>query len=347
MKKIRVNVSTPYDVVIERSILKNCGSLIADITKSRKTVIITDDIVEKLYCDTLENTLAENGFSFSRFVFKNGEASKNSDTLNRIYAFLAENEITRKDIIIALGGGVTGDMAGFAAATYLRGIDFVQIPTTLLAQIDSSVGGKTAIDIPAGKNLVGAFKQPSLVICDSDTLKTLTPEIFSDGMAEAVKYGMIRDKALFEQISSHNPENIGEIIDDLVYTCIDIKRQVVEADEFESGERMILNFGHTLGHAVEGFYNYKTYTHGSGVAVGMCYITEKFCSAEIYKRLADCVKAYNLPVSVPAKMSELLPFCTKDKKRDMDSLSYIVCREIGKAEICRASVAEFCRLMEG
>ncbi len=345
MKTIRVNASSSYDVVIERGILKDCGKLIADVTKSRKTVIITDDIVEALYCNTVEKSLAENGFSFSRFVFPNGEASKNSETLNEIYDFLAKNEITRKDIIIALGGGVTGDMAGYAAATYLRGVEFVQIPTTLLAQIDSSVGGKTAIDIPAGKNLVGAFKQPALVICDSDTLKTLTPEILADGMAEAIKYGMIKDKSLFEKIAERNLDTIEEIMDELVYSCIDIKRQVVEADEFESGERMTLNFGHTLGHAVEGFYNYSTYTHGSGVAVGMCYITDKFCDKDVYNKLADCVKAYRLPIDVPAKMSELLPFCAKDKKRDSDSISYIVCREIGKAEICRATVDEFFGIM--
>lgn len=345
MKTIRVNVSSPYDVVIERGILKECGKLIGGITKSRKTVIITDDVVEALYCNAVEKSLAENGFSFSRFVFPNGEASKNSETLNKIYDFLSQNEITRKDIIIALGGGVTGDMAGFAAATYLRGVDFVQIPTTLLAQIDSSVGGKTAIDIPAGKNLVGAFKQPALVICDSDTLKTLSPEILADGMAEAIKYGMIKDSNLFDKIAERNLDTIEEIMDELVYSCIDIKRQVVEADEFEGGERMILNFGHTLGHAVEGFYNYKTYTHGSGVAVGMCYITKKFCNSDIYEKLAECVKAYRLPVEVPAKMSELLPFCTKDKKRDMNSISYIVCRKIGVAEICKSTVDEFIEVM--
>ena len=345
MKTIRVNVSSPYDVVIERGILKECGKLIGGITKSRKTVIITDDVVEALYCNAVEKSLAENGFSFSRFVFPNGEASKNSETLNKIYDFLSQNEITRKDIIIALGGGVTGDMAGYAAATYLRGVDFVQIPTTLLAQIDSSVGGKTAIDIPAGKNLVGAFKQPALVICDSDTLKTLSPEILADGMAEAIKYSMIKDSNLFDKIAERNLDTIEEIMDELVYSCIDIKRQVVEADEFEGGERMILNFGHTLGHAVEGFYNYKTYTHGSGVAVGMCYITKKFCNSDIYEKLAECVKAYRLPVEVPAKMSELLPFCTKDKKRDMNSISYIVCRKIGVAEICKSTVDEFIEVM--
>ena len=270
-----------------------------------------------------------------------------SVTLNKIYDFLCAGEITRHDIIIALGGGVTGDMAGFAAATYLRGIDFVQIPTTLLAQIDSSVGGKTAIDISGGKNLVGAFKQPLLVICDTNTLGTLSPEIFSDGMAEAIKYGMIKDKALFEQIASRNYNTISDIIDELVYKCIDIKRQVVENDEFENGERMILNFGHTIGHAVECYYNYEKYTHGCGVAVGMCYITSKCCCDEVFRRLEACVRAYNLPTAVSADISQLLPYCSKDKKRAGSNISYIVCPEIGKAEIRRASVKEFDELMEG
>ena len=226
-------------------------------------------------------------------------------------------------------------------------VDFVQIPTTLLAQIDSSVGGKTAIDISGGKNLVGAFKQPLLVICDTNTLDTLSPEIFSDGMAEAIKYGMIKDKALFEQIASRNYNTISDIIDELVYKCIDIKRQVVENDEFENGERMILNFGHTIGHAVECYYNYEKYTHGCGVAVGMCYITSKCCCDEVFRRLEACVRAYNLPTLVPADISQLLPYCSKDKKRAGSNISYIVCPEIGKAEIRRASVKEFDELMEG
>jgi 3-dehydroquinate synthase len=345
MKTIRINTSKPYDVLIERGSIHECGKYIAEIARSKRAAIITDDIVENLYGDTVRKSLAENGFEHSTFVFPNGEESKSLSTLSDIYDFLSESNITRKDIVIALGGGVVGDITGFAAATFLRGIDFVQIPTTLLAQIDSSVGGKTAIDLKCGKNLAGSFKQPALVICDSDTLKTLTPEILSDGMAEAIKYGMIRDSKLFELIESHTLADVDSVMDEIVYTCIDIKRDVVEHDEFDTGERMILNFGHTIGHAIEGYHNYVNYTHGKGVAAGMCYITRRF-APELSERLEACVRSYNLPVDSEASMSELLPFCSKDKKRETNNLNYIVCPTIGKAEICRTTVAEFGRLME-
>ncbi|MDE6847826.1 MAG: 3-dehydroquinate synthase, partial [Ruminococcus sp.] len=221
---------------------------------------------------------------------------------------------------------------------------FVQIPTTLLAQVDSSVGGKTAVDIPDGKNLVGAFKQPALVICDSDTIRTLTPDILSCGMAEVIKYGMIRDVKLFEMLESHTLGNVDEIMDEIVYTCIDIKRDVVENDEFDRGERMILNFGHTLGHAIEGWHNYKDYTHGMGVAVGMCLITDKF-APHLSERLKKCLIAYELPTGTEAPMCELLPYCSKDKKRESGNISYIVCGTVGKAEIHKTSVSEFERIM--
>ncbi|MDE6103954.1 MAG: 3-dehydroquinate synthase, partial [Oscillospiraceae bacterium] len=206
MKKIRVQTSASYDIYIERGLIKNCGDIIANTVKTRKIAVISDNIVDKLYYNTIEASLQKSGFTVSKFVFPAGEASKSTETLNRIYAFLCENNITRSDCIIALGGGVVGDITGFAAATFLRGLDYIQIPTTLLAQIDSSVGGKTAIDLPCGKNLVGAFKQPKCVICDSDVLSTLSDEIMSDGMAEAIKYGMIRDSELFDLIASHKLE---------------------------------------------------------------------------------------------------------------------------------------------
>lgn len=345
MKTIHVNTSSPYDVIIERGSADNCGKYISEVVKSKKTAIITDDIVDNLYGDRVRKSLTDCGFEHTTFVFKNGEASKNLSVLSDIYDFLCESSITRSDTIIALGGGVVGDITGFAAATYLRGISFVQIPTTLLAQIDSSVGGKTAIDLKSGKNLAGAFKQPSLVICDSNTLNTLSPEILADGMAEAIKYGMIRDEKLFELIAGHNLENISEVMDDVVYTCIDIKRDVVENDEFDRGERMILNFGHTIGHAIEGYHNYTNYTHGKGVAAGMCCITRRF-APQLSDRLEACVKAYRLPVDTEAPMSQLIPFCSKDKKRETDSISYIVCEKIGKAEIRKTSVSDFGRLME-
>lgn len=344
MRKIYIRTSSPYEVIIERDGIKKCGEYISAVTKSRKAAVITDDTVQKLYADTVVGSLEDNGFECSVFAFPNGEHSKNLSTFGRILDFLCESGITRSDIIIALGGGVVGDITGFAAACYLRGVDFVQIPTTLLAQVDSSVGGKTAIDITGGKNLVGAFKQPSLVICDSDTLKTLTPENLSCGMAEVIKYGMIRDSRLFEMLENHTLENIDEIMDEIVYTCIDIKRDVVEGDEFDRGERMILNFGHTIGHAIEGWHGYENYTHGMGVAAGMCLITDRF-APELSERLKKCVLAYNLPTSTEAPIAELLPYCSKDKKREYGSISYIVCKTVGKAEIRKSTVSEFEKAM--
>lgn len=347
MKIINVRTSRPYDVIIERDSLKKSGHLISDIIKSKKAVIITDDTVNKLYSGTLLNSLSENGIEASVFVFPHGEQSKNLTVLGKIFDFLCEKRITRSDFLIALGGGVVGDITGFAAASFLRGIEFIQIPTTLLAQVDSSVGGKTAIDIAGGKNLVGAFKQPALVICDSDTLHTLPQEELSCGMAEVIKYGMIRNEKLFEITETHNISNIHKVMDEIVYTCIDIKRNIVENDEFDKGERMILNFGHTLGHAIEGWHNYKNYTHGMGVAVGMCMITERFCTPKITERLKKCIESYKLPISTEAPLNELLPYCSTDKKCESDSISYIVCEKIGSAEIRRVSVSEFEKLMEG
>lgn len=345
MKRINVKTGNPYEVIIERGSLKKCAEYISEVVSSRKTVVITDDNVAKLYLDDVQKSLRENGFECDAFVFPHGEQSKCIKTLSDIFDFLCEKNITRKDFIIALGGGVVGDITGFAAACFLRGIKFIQIPTTLLAQVDSSVGGKTAVDITGGKNLVGAFKQPALVLCDSDTLSTLSDDIFADGMGEVIKYGMIRDEKLFELLEKHTLADVNEVIDEIVYTCIDIKREVVEHDEFDTGERMILNFGHTLGHAIEGWNEYKI-SHGMGVAAGMCVITDK-CAPKHSERLKKCVAAYNLPTGTDIPMSELLPFCSKDKKRESDKLNYIVCNEIGKAEIIRTTVEGFNAMMEG
>lgn len=341
MKTINVKASSSYEIHIKRGLLNNSGKIIAKTVKTRKAAVITDDIVNELYYDVLEKSLKNEGFSVVKFVFKNGEASKSTETLNSIYTFLCENSITRSDCIIALGGGVVGDISGYAAATFLRGLDYIQIPTTLLAQIDSSVGGKTAIDLPCGKNLVGAFKQPACVICDPDVLSTLSENIMSDGMAEAIKYGMIRDEKLFDLIASYNIENVNKVIDDIIYKCISIKRDVVENDEFDTGERMILNFGHTLGHAVESYYNYETYTHGSAVAIGMHMITKKSCSEAILSKLESCINAYKLPCSCHAKTDDLVKLCGNDKKRESSSINFIVCPQIGHAEIKKVTIEEF------
>lgn len=335
MHKIHVNTSKPYDIIVDNSLLDNCGSIIKDVTSADKIVVVTDDIVDSLYSDTVVKSLENTGFNVKKYVFPNGEASKCFNTLNELYDFLALNEITRTDCLVALGGGVVGDLTGYAAATYLRGIDFVQIPTTLLAQVDSSIGGKTAIDIPAGKNLVGAFKQPNIVICDISTLSTLTPHIFSDGMGEVVKYAMIRSSKLFDILTkSDAKDNLEEII----CQCIDIKRQIVENDEFEKGERMLLNFGHTFGHAIEKAQNYSGLSHGSAVAVGMCIVTELavkkgLCSEGTYTELKECLKKYALPISVGISNEELAKHCVNDKKRTSDIINIVIATDIGKSEL--------------
>ena len=347
MKTITVHASFTYDILIENGIIDRCGDIIKKNTNAQKIAVITDDTVNDLYGERVENSLKEAGFDVVKYVFPHGESSKCADTLIKIYDFLCENSITRTDCLVALGGGVVGDITGFAAATFLRGMDFVQIPTTLLAQVDSSVGGKTAIDLKGGKNLVGSFKQPVCVICDPDVLRTLPPEIFSDGMGEVIKYGMIRDPELFDVIAEHNRETVWNVLEDIIAKCISIKRDVVEADEFDTGERMILNFGHTLGHAIESYYHYETYSHGSAVAAGMCMMADRTCDKETAERLRKCVQAYDLPVSVPADIKELVPLCGKDKKRAGGQLRFIVCRNIGKAEIHTMPFDSFSVWMEG
>ncbi|MDE5737348.1 MAG: 3-dehydroquinate synthase [Oscillospiraceae bacterium] len=343
MQKIHVPVKNAYDVIIERGILQKCGTFIQELelTNAKHFVIITDDNVDKFYADIVLKSLQDNGFQAEKFVFPHGEASKNAEILLKIYAFLCEHEVTRGDCLIALGGGVVGDITGFAAATFLRGLPYIQIPTSLLAQVDSSVGGKTAIDLPEGKNLVGAFKQPLAVFCDLDTLQTLPEEFLIDGMGEVIKYGMIADAELFENLCQYDLQSIKNHFDEIIPACIKIKRDVVAEDELDTGLRMILNFGHTLGHAIEAYYHYETYTHGCAVAVGMCLMTKYCGSPEDYKKLKSCVERYGLPTEVPASIHELIALCGNDKKRSGSDLRYIVCSPIGTANIKLDSVSEF------
>ena len=349
MTKIRVNASKPYDVVIGNGLLSQAGSLIAETVKGRKAVVVTDDIVNDLYAEKLIKSMTDAGFTVDLFVFPNGEESKCHKTLIELYDFLAEKNITRSDFLVALGGGVAGDLTGFAAATYLRGIDYVQIPTTLLAQVDSSVGGKTAVDIGAGKNLVGAFKQPDIVIADIDTLDTLSEEIFTDGMGEVVKYGMIWSKELFDLLKTGKvKENLAKIVEQ----CVDIKRQVVETDEFDTGLRMILNFGHTLGHSIEKYYNYHGFSHGKAVSVGMYLITtigEKagLIKDNISQELKACLTANNMPYESETPAEALFSGAVNDKKRFSDTISIILCREIGKADIVKMNINDFKNMIEG
>ena len=348
--RITVKASGSYEVIIGNDLLENTGSYIGKVTNAKIFAVITDDIVDSLYSNKVCQSIIDAGYSVYKFVFPHGEASKSPETLLKIYSFLCDNHISRTDCLVALGGGVVGDITGYAAATFLRGLDFIQIPTTLLAQVDSSVGGKTAIDLPEGKNLVGAFKQPKLVLCDTDTLNTLSEEFLIDGMGEVVKYGMIKSKPLFELLESRSIENIKEISAEVIRQCVSIKRDVVEADEFDKGERMLLNFGHTLGHSIEQYYNYTGITHGKAVAAGMRIITEiaekkRYAEAGLCRRLVGCLEKYMLNIQIEPSAAQLADACLNDKKRESGNISIIICSNIGKSAAVKMPVTDFVKFI--
>ena len=348
MKTVSVNTGSPYRVIIQNDSLSRCGARIRSVFPDCScAAVITDDTVASLYLPCVVSSLEQQGFSVCVFTFPHGEDSKSAAVLMEIYRFLAEHNITSSDFLVALGGGVVGDLAGFAAATYLRGIPFVQIPTTFLAAIDSSVGGKTAINIEAGKNLVGAFHQPALVLCDPQVFKTLSPEIFADGCAEMIKYAMIWSEDFFRFLEQGS---IREHMEEIVAYCVDIKRQVVEQDEHDCGIRMILNYGHTLGHAIEKVTNHAV-THGQGVAMGMVLITRLAaaldrCSPELLPRLSAVLQKYHLPDRYCGSLCELAESCLVDKKRTGSKIRLILVSEIGKAEIVPVEVDRFTALLQ-
>ncbi len=348
MQVIRVNASTPYEIWIGDHLLDGCGDALRAVSQAQKAIIVTDDNVDRLYRPAVARSLEAANFITAVFVFPHGEASKSHQTLTALYDFLSDQNVTRGDLLIALGGGVVGDLTGYCAATYLRGLDYIQIPTTLLAQIDSSVGGKTAVDTSRGKNLVGAFWQPKRVICDTDTLATLSPEIFSDGMAEAIKYGLIRDADLFDLIAN---QPLAARLEEMIARCIAIKAEIVEADEFDRGERMLLNFGHTIGHAIERQYHYKRYTHGSAVGVGMVMISQLFENEGLTpkgttEQIRTCLKRYQLPCAVAITPDEIYAHSVNDKKRDKSNINLIVLDRIGSASIRTLSVEEYRQLLD-
>lgn len=331
MKKLRVNVGAGYDIFIEKGLLSFCGEYIKNITDAKKVCVISDTNVFPIYGDKVCQSIEEQGFEVLTYVFEAGEASKTTATVVSMVEFLAQNELTRGDIVVALGGGVCGDMAGFAAAIYLRGIDFVQIPTSLLAQVDSSVGGKTAVDLPQGKNLCGSFHQPVLVIIDPDTLDTLTPHFFSDGMAEAIKTGCIKSAPLFDRIEK---EDAKDFIEDMIFDCVSIKAGVVERDEKEHGERALLNFGHTAGHSIEKLHNFSTISHGEAVGIGMVMITAAgeangITAAGTSDRIAAVLKKYGLLTKDENSLSDIIENMNADKKRTSDSINFTLLHSIG------------------
>lgn len=344
MITISVKTSTEYNVLIGENILTDCGKYISEVKKPCKAAIISDNLVYSLYGETVKNSLKAYGYEVCSYAFENGEKSKNLATFGEILEFLAENKVTRTDLVVALGGGVVGDMAGFCAATYLRGIDFVQIPTSLLAAVDSSVGGKTAVDLKCGKNLAGAFHQPVLVVCDTKTFQTLEPKQISCGMAEVIKYGIICDRELFDILETKAPDYT-----ELSARCIGIKRDIVERDEFEHGDRKLLNLGHTLGHAVEKHSNFEL-THGSAVAVGMmmiCSIAEQkgYAKENMTERLKNVLVKYGLPTSYSISADELFDIATGDKKVSGGNITAVIPESIGKCLLEKMSLEDFRELI--
>ena len=340
-KTIRVKTHTEYDVLIGKNLIKNAGKLIKQVISPCKIAVITDDVVDRIYSETLVESLEKQKYQVVKFVFHSGEASKNMETYTDILNFLALNQLTRTDAIISLGGGVVGDMAGFCAATYLRGIKYVQVATTLLAQIDSSVGGKTGIDLKEGKNLVGAFYQPSMVICDVNVLSSLPERVFRQGMGEVCKYAIL-DKEIFEHVEN----NLADI-EKLVYLCVDYKKRIVEEDEFESGNRKLLNLGHTVAHGIEVFSNYKI-AHGDAVSMGVKVVINsayrlKYIDNETRERMLNVISKCSDCVLFKYTVQEVLQAVVYDKKRSGDLISIVMVHGIGD---CRVEKIKFSRLME-
>lgn len=322
--------------------LERIGEYLADIQPDGKICVISDSNVAPLYMERCAASLESEGYETYRYILPAGESSKNGENYLKILEYLASISMTRSDGIVALGGGMVGDIAGFAAATYMRGINVYQVPTTLLAAVDSSVGGKTAIDLSVGKNLAGAFHQPKLVLQDSALLDTIPGEIYREGMAEVIKYGMIEDAQLFQQLK--NLEEIRAHLDQVILTCVNIKKKYVEADEFDRGLRHMLNFGHTLGHAIE-MASHFTLSHGDSVAKGMYWITKiavenGWCSEETLSELTSLLKAYDFDLTLPEDTEEIYRILCSDKKRTGDTIRMIVPEDIGNCRIAEMNIQE-------
>lgn len=338
IKTVKVNASGQYEVIIGSGLLEKSGEIINGVIPVCKIALITDDIVDGLYSKIVTNSLEKAGYSVVKFVFNHGEESKNLTTYGQILSFLAKNQLTRTDAIVALGGGVVGDMAGFAAATYLRGIKYAQIPTTLLAQVDSSVGGKTAVDLPEGKNLVGAFYQPKVVICDATALKTLPESVYKEGMGEVTKYAVL-DEKVFAYLNGENDD-----IKELVYLCVDYKRRIVEEDEFEGGKRKLLNLGHTPAHGIELLSNYAV-PHGNAVTQGLTVILNAsfkhgLIDKETLLKANEVIKKCVGETPLSYDLKEICVAALNDKKRSGDYINVVMVYGIGDCRAVKIKVDE-------
>lgn len=336
-----------YDIFVHPGLLHSTGQLLSEWYNGKNIAVVMDNNVDLLYGESLTAALKLYNYTVSKIVIPPGEQSKSLNTINIIYNKLAEYGITRDSLIVAFGGGVVGDLAGFAAATFMRGVPYVQIPTTVMSQLDSSIGGKTAVNLDAGKNLAGCFYQPKAVYIDTLLLDTLPDRAFADGIAEAVKYAAIKDSDLFQKLQGmESLKHVRRNINDIIYRCVAIKCQVVSADEFDRGERMLLNFGHTIGHGIERYFDYEAYTHGESIALGMIIITKGSEAMGITKTgtaqaIMELLAKFNLPMSLDSiDNSKLLHFINADKKSVGTNINLILLREIGSAFIYKVPKEE-------
>jgi len=338
MRSVHINTSSPYDVLIEDGLIHSAGAMMKSVIAPCRAAIITDSTVAALYGSIVENSLRQAGYDPLLFAFPAGEVHKRLSTLEDIVEYLAENQMTRSDVIVALGGGVAGDVAGFAAAIYARGIRFVQIPTTLLAAVDSSVGGKTAVDLKAGKNLAGAFHQPSLVLTDPQVIRSLPDALLSDGAAEVIKYGVLADPELFSWMCQ---KNWTEHLDEIIARSVSIKRDFVVADEFDRGLRQQLNLGHTFGHAIEKRSNFFL-SHGQGVALGMAIAAGAAGKTEVCQAVLEANRCCSLPLYTEYSPEELSQAALSDKKRQGGSISLVLPECIGRCKLEKIPVSGLC-----
>ena len=347
MEKVKVSASKEYTVHISSGFLDTIGEKIKEIKRVCRVVLISDDTVFSLYGEKVKKGLTDSGYSVCEYIFNHGEEAKSLENFGKIMDFCVENSITRTDLFVALGGGVVGDLTGFVASCYLRGVDFVQIPTTVLAMVDSSVGGKTAINLKSGKNLCGAFYQPIAVFADCETLNTLPEETFNEGCAEIIKYGMILDGEFLTFLTDNS---IKENIEYVIKRCVEIKRDVVNHDEFEKGERKLLNFGHTIGHAIEKCSNFEV-SHGNAVAIGMVIATKGayevgMSDEDFSDTLIPILQKNNLPTTCEYSAEELYNASLSDKKRSFDTMALIVPEEYGLCKIMKLPVEDLKNFIE-
>ncbi|RJP58491.1 MAG: 3-dehydroquinate synthase [Deltaproteobacteria bacterium] len=342
MDKITVNLgSRSYPICFGYSNLVELGKVIREFDFSDRIGVVTNPEVARLFFNTVERSLRDAGFNVFTIEIPDGEGYKSLEWTSILYDKLVSLKMDRKSALVALGGGVIGDITGFAAATFLRGIPYIQVPTTLLAQVDSSVGGKTGVNHPKGKNLIGAFYQPRLVFIDVDTLKTLPESEFISGLAEVIKYGIIWDSDLFKDLEDNLERIIGldrKYILRIVKRCCSIKAKIVEEDEKESGVRSVLNFGHTIGHAIEALTDYKSYKHGEAVAIGMVTATQLsvemgVCNESVFHRVKTLIQRAGLPTDLPEfPKDEYVSAIELDKKMRSNKVKFVLAEDIGRVK---------------